>query len=182
MDNVTFREVQLTQSQAEKLANENKEASPLPSPFSTTELDKIVPPLSIYKEAKGVPYTVDYLGIKNEWNLADNKNADETFGNLQTKVRIIEGYIKSKINKNFLPDEVSSYKNLMKMIDKVVHFTTEPNSLQRLNKVYSFVVSNNKTKALNNLRKSLLLRSIDQLVNLDEVKADHLGSLMPRKI
>ena len=70
---------------------------------------------------------------------------------------------------------------LMKMIDKVVNYTNAGDSLERLSKVYNFVTSSNKSKSLNNLRKALLVRSVDQLVDLDNVKTSTLGQFMLRK-
>ena len=179
-DNVTFREVEIKQSEAEAIT-EKPQISPPPDPNSKIEVDKIVPALSIYSSITGTPYTVDYLGIKPYWDLSQEEGVDRTLGSVKTKVGVIEGYIKRQIQKTFMPDTTDSYEHLMNMIDKVVNYTSVGNSLERLSKVYNFVISSNKNKALNNLRKALMVRAVDQLVNLDEVKASTLGKFMLRK-
>ena len=179
-DNVTFREVEIKQSEAEAIADKPLTSS-LPDPISKAESDKIITPLSIYYPVKGVPYTVDHLGIKNYWDLSQKEGVDRTLGSVKTKVGVIEGYMKRQIQKNFMPDTVDSYKNLMKMIDKVVNYTNVGDSLERLSKVYNFVTSSNKSKSLNSLRRALLVRSVDQLVDLDNVKTSTLGQFMLRK-
>jgi len=179
-DNVTFREVEIKQSEAEAIA-EKPQASPVPDPMAKTELDKIVPPLSIYSSIKGKPYTVDHLNINNYWNLSQQEDVDRTLGSVKTKIGVIEGYVKRQIKNGFMPDNVDSYKQIMKMIDKVVNYTVTIDPLERLSKIYNFVISSNKSKAINNLRRALLVRSVDQLVDLDNVKTSTLGQFMLRK-
>src|SRR3990167_310804 len=182
MDNVTFREVELKQSEAEKITNIKQEVSPLPDKMSNTEKDSIISPLSVYIAIKGRPYTVDFLGIKNYWDLLESdEKVDRTLGAIKTKVGVVENWVKRQIDKGYMEDNIDSYKQIMKFTDKIISHSTIDDPLQKLNKIYSFIVSTNKSRAINNLRKALIIRNIDELVDTEKVKPSILGRFMPRK-
>lgn len=183
MDNTTFREVSISNQEAENLVGIEQTISPSPSPFSGTQVkDKLIPPLSIYETVKGKPYSVDFLGIGKEWLLpANTPSSKEVVEKLKLKVGAIESYVKNQIKDRYLDDNVDSYKKVLKMIDKITNFSTETNPHERVNKIVSFILFKNKTKAFSDLRKALTNNALDQLIDTNEINPSIIGKFMPRK-
>lgn len=181
----TFRSV--PQSEAEQEVESTKpvkrpviDRPGAPVAFNSTQMDSVVPPLEIYEAVKGRPYIVDHLGFVDIWNL-DKTTDKKVFGNLPKKVSVIEGWMKRQLEKNFQDDKPENINRLLKMVDKVTRYSSETDPLQKMDRIYRFIVNNNKARAFKQLRQALLTKSIDELVDTKVIKASILGQFMQRK-
>lgn len=183
----TFRSREISQSDAEKETNSVKpvkrpvvDRPGAPVAFNSTQMDSVIPPLEIYEAVKGRPYIVDHLGFSDIWNI-DQSTKNKVFGDLPKKVGVIEGWIKRQLSSEYQEDKPENTTRLLKMIDKVTRYSSEVDPLKKMDRIYSFIVNNNKARAFKQLRKSLVTKSIDELVDTKVVKASLLGQFMQRK-
>ncbi len=185
MDNTTFREVSLTQSEAEAELEEPKpvgrtKSSSTGTDFNNTQIDEIVPPLEIYEVVKGRPYLIDYLELKDRWDFhkLEPDRSLKTFGNIPRKIGAVEAYVQRYMEKNFMDDSLGSTKTVLKILDKLVNYSRVSDPIEKLNRLYSFVVSSNKSRAFKNLRSALQRQSIDDLVDTNKIQPSQLSPFM----
>ena len=182
-ENITFRVVKLDQTEAEAIADDKPVTTgTVNQGFTNSEINNIVPPLEVYEAVKGKPYLVDHLELSSIWNLrSENPKVDKTFGNVTKKVGVIEGWLKNYMKKNFISDDSEGTQRTLRMVDKMVNYSTVKDPMEKLNKVYQFIVSSNKNRAFQRLRRALQRRAIDEVINLDYVKPSRMGQYMPRR-
>lgn len=182
----TFRSVSIDQSEAEAEVTPSKPPVPKSkSPgsgqeFTVAQVNSIVPPLEIYESIKGRPYMVDHLGLLDSWEFQkeEPERAVKVFGNVAKKVGAVEAYMHRYMKQNFMDDSPESTKLVLKILDKVARYSSGKDPLEKLDRIYSFVVSSNKSRALKSLRNALQRQSIDELVDTDLIRPSQLSPYM----
>lgn len=184
MAEITFRSVSLSQSEAEKL-DEHYPPEPKGQPgtggeFTAEQRDSLIPPLEIYEAVKGKPFMVDHLGLGEMWEFQkeEPERAVKAFGNISKKVGAVEAYIQRYMKHNYMDDSAESTKTILKLLDKVARYSSASDPLEKLSKLYSFVVSSNKSRAIKSLRYALQRQSIEKVVDTDLIKASQLTPYM----
>lgn len=146
------------------------------------EQDFLTPPLSIYQDVKNRPYTVDYLGIKDTWHIYKNSGHGEmVYPHLDKKVGVIEAFIKQEVKNNFLDDSTESSKTVMDLLNKQLNFSTIEDPIKKVGKIYTWIRLNNRSKAIDALKKKLETNPVNEVVDLDRIKIGSLSQYMPRK-
>ena len=104
---------------------------------------KIDPPFSIYEKEKGTPYTAEYFKLP-AWELAEKK------------IKVIEKWIKNKIEKNNLEDTLDSYRYFIdRYFDELNIGKTEKGG-SKLDRVYNYINLLDKQEKLDNRRREIL--------------------------
>jgi len=131
--------------------NNNKPVSEPVNDHIETQ-SEIEPPFSAYEKIKGKPYSAEFFKI-TEWDML---NDDLDIDKKKDKVKLIESWIKEKIEGSNLEDSLEAYRELMKRyFDELNIGKTEKNS-SKLERVYLYLKLAKKQSDLDRRRREII--------------------------
>ena len=96
-----------------------------------------VPPLSLYPQVKGKPYSVDYFDLGVNWE----------FSNYPQEIQTIEEFVGEEISKLGLENTIESYKEIISKVAAKVGLSENERTWHKLDKIVGYI------KALKNIKK-----------------------------
>ena len=96
-----------------------------------------VPPLSLYPQVKGKPYSVDYFDLGSSWE----------FSNYPQEIQIIEEFVGEEIKNLGLENTIESYKEIISKVAAKVGLSENERTWHKLDKIVGYI------KALKNIKK-----------------------------
>lgn len=100
-----------------------------------THNTEVQPPLSLYKTANGVPYSVKFFDVKEYSELNGLLDVDKMID----KVSSIEKYVKEYIKDHHLEDTTESYDYIMKEIFNKLKINEHETTVSKLKRVTSYI-------------------------------------------
>lgn len=88
------------------------------------------PPIAIYQEVKGVPYTAVYFEIENIWDSPDVSYRED--------VEAIEDYYRQKVASGEIQDSKDAFKDLIRQAERATDSKNAPLSV-KIAKIAEFV-------------------------------------------
>lgn len=96
----------------------------------TVEVSSVEPPFTEYEKKNGKPYPVDYFDLGQYWNT----------GELYTKeIDSISTYLSHLIHTGEINNSLSSVKNKLKSIEKMINVHSDDRRAARVGKVAAYV-------------------------------------------
>ncbi|KKL58025.1 hypothetical protein LCGC14_2229500, partial [marine sediment metagenome] len=109
-----------------------KGEKPLDTPDS-----KIEPPLSVYEQIKGEPYTIRYFGLTDWLYFMNNPQFDVS--GLKDQVSKVEQFVKNEIERKSLMDSSESYRSIIENIKVKLKIDPLQKSEVTFAKIYKFI-------------------------------------------
>lgn len=122
-------------------------APPKEPGIMTQQPTEAVPPLEVWQEVNGMPYTAKHFGI-NAWN----KDAEAS-------ISAIEGYIRGEIARKGLDPTIDSYNEIMRNIDAFLQLSPNTADNVRFQKVSDYAKLFSKYQKIEDQKKKLLVQA-----------------------
>lgn len=132
-----------------KTAN-TEESKPEVLPVSTHTTEQSVVNIEVpyldYEKSSGKPFIAEYFNLGDRWN--------DREGGFPEEVRVIEDYIKEKINSGESANSISAAKSILKGIEKLNNLTNEERSVVKIEIIKNYIeFMNKKGELMSNLKK-----------------------------
>jgi hypothetical protein len=143
-----------------KISNENHISDTNVSPergggdsVNLNDLFKKEPPLSIWEQANGKPYTAEFFAVDNYGDYNDFNDID----NIREQVLTVDKFVKDIVLKSGLKDTKNSYKEIIDKFGDILELSENELENNKLNKIYSAI---NLVKKINNLFSNKLFNNL----------------------
>ena len=124
-NNVVFRTAQ-PEAKVETKAEVKEVKKP-----DITPLDDVEPPVALYEQLRGKPYTAKYYEVEKLW---DNPDLD-----MKSDVKAIESYYISKVQKNEVADGKDNFKKFVKSLEKAIGLSDLAPNTVRISKLAKYI-------------------------------------------
>ena len=112
----------------------------------------VAPPLDKYEELKQKPYTVDYFKIKF-W---DQLNPEIDVNKVGEKVKYIEKWVNSEIQRKGMNNTVDSYNELMAQMEQTLSLGNNEKVERKLGRLHEYLKVLGKQRKVEDMRRRLL--------------------------
>ena len=122
------------------------------SPENVTERKEVVPPLSIYEKMRGKPYSAEYFKIDVWDELTDELDID----GLKGKARTVDEWIREKIKREKLEDNVDTYKTVLEQYKDELNIHKTLRNDEKLDRIVKYIALLKKQRKLDERKRELL--------------------------